>query len=341
MRLKKLLVGLGLVPFLAVAWAGYVLMAYPKAGPADASLRVAVTPARVAHGRYLVLHVAECLTCHSSRDWTRFGGPVIPASRFAGGEGIFDHRLGLPGHFYPGNLTPFGLARYSDGELVRALRCGVTKEGRPMTPRMPYRNYRQLGQEDLYSIIAYLRTLQPIVKIAPRDRPDWSYALRLRLQPSEAGPIPTAPDPSDPVQRGRYLLTMARCDTCHTPADANGHPVPGMYLAGGSPFPVLDLTKPGLPALPGVRVRSANLTPDPATSVGQWTQADFVAYFAAWRGKDGWARAQKVANGGFNSMMPWLEYADMRDKDLGDIYAYLRSVTPVRNEVVKFEAPTP
>ena len=327
---------------LAVLASGlYVAEAYPKVGPADPSLKIATTPQRVSRGRYLTLHVAECLTCHSGRDWTRFGAPVIPATRFAGGEGIFDHRLGLPGHFYPGNLTPFGLGRYSDGELVRAMRCGVTKEGRPMTPRMPYRNYRQLGQEDLYSIIAYLRSLEPIAKPTPLSRPDWSYAWRLRLQPTEAGPFPTPPDDRDPVKRGRYLMVMARCDTCHTPSDRWGRPVPSLYLAGGAPFPCLDLSKPGWPALPTGRVHSGNLTPDLETGLGGWTQDAFVAMFASWRGKNGAARALAVANGDFNSFMPWLEYADMRDEDLRAVYVYLRSLAPVKHAVVKFEAPVP
>jgi hypothetical protein len=139
--------------------------------------------------------------------------------------------------------------------------------------------------------------------------------------------MPTAPEPwkcSDAVsgaERGRYLVTMGSCTDCHTRRE-QGKPVPGMEFAGGVEFP--------LPS--GGVVRSANLTPD-ATGLASWTKEVFVARFQAMR-KEG--AAYPVKPGEFQSAMPWTMYAGMTDEDLAAIYDFLRTQTPVKNEVEKF-----
>ena len=189
-HVRSWLVRLSAASLVALLLAALVIqLAYPRVGPADAALQIKPSPERLKRGEYLTLHVAECLTCHSLHDWTRFGAPVQAGSRFAGGQPIFDQRLGFPGRFPPGNLTPYGLGRYSDGALVRVLRTGVTAEGEPLLPRMPYRLYRSMSQEDLYSLVVYLRSLPVQVHHVPKHQPDWDYAMKLRLEPAEAGPF--------------------------------------------------------------------------------------------------------------------------------------------------------
>jgi hypothetical protein len=324
------LIGIGVI---------YISKGLPNVAPADQSLKIELTKVRIARGDYLVHHVNDCLSCHSSRDWTRFGGPVISGTEFMGGEQIFDERIGLPGKIPPKNITPYNLKNWSDGEIVRVLRTGVNKNGEPMFPIMPYQNFANMTQEDLYSVIAYLRT----IKETPNDVPEHELAfpmnLIVRTIPKEAPAYPAAADPKDSVATGRYLVQIAGCAACHTPVDNHHQALPGMDFAGGMEFPLLNI-EGDLQPLPGGVIRSANLTPDKDSGIGNWSKADFLARFQAWRGKSGDAKAAKLKNGDFQTVMPWLYYAGMSDEDLGHIYDYLHSVDPVKNTVQKYTAPT-
>src|ERR1700691_1872673 len=76
----------------------YVTRALPQVAAADESLKIEITPARGQRGDSLAHSVNDCFSCHSSRDWGILGGPVKAGSEFAGGEKIFDRRVGLPGN---------------------------------------------------------------------------------------------------------------------------------------------------------------------------------------------------------------------------------------------------
>ena len=341
--MKTVIKGFGIGVLLLVAVIGvamiYVTRSLPKLAPADQSLKIEVTQARVARGNYLVHHVQDCYSCHSIRDWSQFGGPVIAGSEFRGGETLFDDRIGLPGKIPPKNLTPYNLKNYSDGELVRVIRTGVRRDGQPLFPVMPYQNYAVMSQEDLYSVIAYLRTL----KEAPNDVPEheliFPVSVIVHTIPQEAPPFPAPVDPKNTVEYGRYLVRQGSCSNCHSPVDAHHNELKGQYLSGGQEFPLLNIDG-DMSALPGAAVRTANLTPDNETGTGKWSKAEFIARFADWRGKSGQAKVQKLKNGEFQSPMPWLYYSGMTDADLGAIYDFLRTVKPVRHEVKKFTPPT-
>lgn len=325
----------GLVLFAALALA-YVSFALPREDRLDPALKIATTPEQLARGKYLVEHVSDCYSCHSQRDWSLFGAPVRPGSEYRGGDPTFDQRIGLPGRFLPTNLTPHHLSRYSDGELVRVLRTGVTKEGEPLFPIMPYRNYREMTERDLHAVIAYVRSLPSRASEVPPSEPAGAFRLILRLIPESAPPFPAAPDPKDRVAYGRYLATIASCGNCHTPTN-RGQPLHGMNLAGGFEFPLLDVEGGSLSRLPKGKVRSANITPDRDTGIGNWSRDQFIQRFRDFRGEAGQRRAVKVENGQFQSVMPWYSYAGMTDDDLGAIYDYLLTVPPVRHAVIRFE----
>ncbi|HEX9741148.1 MAG TPA: hypothetical protein VGA29_10270, partial [Ignavibacteriaceae bacterium] len=159
--MKKVFKILGILVGVVVLFiiAGYIYLntAFPKVdSPAD--IKVEVTPERIARGEYLATHVAVCIDCHSERDFTKFAGPIKPGTEGSGGE-VFDENIGFPGKVTTKNLTPANLGSWTDGELIRAITCGVTKDNRALFPMMPYPNYNQFSEEDLYSIVAYIRTL--------------------------------------------------------------------------------------------------------------------------------------------------------------------------------------
>lgn len=299
----------------------YLLLAFPKVDAAPA-VRAEATPARVARGKYLADHVAVCTDCHSQRDWTRYAGPIEPDTYAAGGQ-VWDETVGFPGRLVSKNLTPAALGTWSDGEVLRAITEGVSKDGTPLFSLMPYAMYgKHMAREDALAIVAYLRTLPPRqTDIAPR-RLAFPLPLVVRTLPARAQMPATAPPATDVVAYGAYLTNVAACAECHTPVDSQHTPLPGMHLAGGQEFPLPN----------GLIARSANLTADSATGIGAWTEDMFLARFTAWR--DGSPHVP-VKPGDFNTPMPWQSYAGMTDADLKAIFAYLQTVPAVSHRVEK------
>src|SRR5258706_3034756 len=149
----------------------YVKAALPNVGEAE-NIKIDYTPEQIARGKYLATSVTVCMDCHSKRDWSQFSGPLVPGSLGQGGE-RFDQSVGLPGAFISKNITPHGISRYTDGELFRLITTGVNKESKAMFPLMPYPYYGRMDREDIYSIIAYVRSIAPIENVVEQSQPDF------------------------------------------------------------------------------------------------------------------------------------------------------------------------
>ena len=299
---------------------GYVKLALPNVGAAP-TVSINKTDARVARGEYLANHVTICMDCHSTRDWSRFSGPPKEGTLGMGGE-LFDHKFGFPGAFYSKNITPAGISRYTDGELVRVITTGVTKEGKALFPVMPYHYYGRMAEEDIYSIVAYIRTLQPVKNEVAASTSDFPMNIIINTIPVKAS-FTQLPPETDKVNYGKYLTNAAACMECHTKFE-KGSLVAGTEFGGGREFPFPD----------GSIVRSGNITPDKTTGTGTWTEEAFLYLFHS--RSDSLTLAKKLQSGEFNSIMPWTMYGKMKDDDLKAIFAFLKTVTPVNNSVVKF-----
>jgi mono/diheme cytochrome c family protein len=323
--MKMLLKPLGMVLGAGIAVVlillGYLRFKYPNVEPAP-QINVESTPERIARGQYLSNHVTGCMDCHSTRDWTKFSAPILDGTEGKGGEEFNEQRPGIPGRVLAGNITPSGVGDYTDGELLRAVTTGVTKDNRALFPIMPYRAYNHMTQEDAFSIIAYLRSLPPIENKVPASRIDFPLNLIVRTLPLKSYQPPPAPPKADSVGYGGYLAEIAGCADCHTPAK-EGTPIRGMEYAGGFQF-----------QFPSGTVRSANITPDHETGIGYWTKDVFISRFKAFAGEV--SRNIAIGPKDFNTPMPWTMYAGMTPEDLGAIYDYLRTVKPVKNRVVTF-----
>jgi mono/diheme cytochrome c family protein len=301
----------------------WFLARFPEVGPPPTVL-IHVSAALIQRGQYLANHVAVCMGCHSTRDWDVFSGPIVPGTEGAGGERL-DKGLGFPGTFFAANITPAALGQWTDGEILRAIVCGVTRNGRAMFPVMPYPDYRALSEADAEAVVAYIRTLKPVANEIPPSRLDFPTNVLVRTFPKPYVPQPP-PDGRNPVAYGRYLTTIAGCPVCHTRSE-HGAPIQGMDYAGGALF---DVPRAG-------RIQSANITPDFDTGIGNWPLDFFIARFrdAASAG------TRRLPTGRrFNTIMPWTMFAGMTDGDLSAIYAYLRTVRPVRNRVPRFSGPS-
>ncbi len=318
--LKILAYIIGGVAVLIVAFLIYFNSAYPDVNP-PTNEKVEITPARLARGEYLAKHVTICMDCHSERDWSKFSGPPKLETWGMGGD-KFSEEIGFPGTLYAKNITPAGIGDWTDGELIRAITCGVNKDGDAFFPLMPYLNYNHLTKEDLYSIIAYIRSLKPIENEVPEGSLNFPLNFIVKtIPPKSFNPSPE-PDKNDPVKYGEYITKLAACFDCHT-QQVKGEYIMEKAFAGGSEF-----------NFPGGVVRSANLTPDAATGIGNWTKDQFIARFKIMNPDSNVIASTSMTD--FNTAMPWTMYAGMTDEDLGSIYEYLRTVKPIRNAVTKF-----
>src|SRR5689334_19856189 len=104
--MKKALKVVGIVLLVVLVIVGglitYVATALPNVGDAP-EVKIDATAARIERGRYLSNSVNVCMDCHSTRDWSKFSGPVVPGTTGKGGE-RFDHSMGFPGVYYSKNI---------------------------------------------------------------------------------------------------------------------------------------------------------------------------------------------------------------------------------------------
>src|SRR5580698_1328902 len=160
--LKWLGRGLVVVALILVVAISFTIGWRPFLGPRARPLtnrKFEASPQRLARGRYLANAVSGCIFCHSEHDWKVPGDPEVE-SKLAAGQ-VFP-LAGLPGTVVASNLTPdsaTGAGSWSDDQLARAIREGIGHDGRTLFPLMPYEHFRTMSDEDLASVVVYVRSL--------------------------------------------------------------------------------------------------------------------------------------------------------------------------------------
>ncbi|MGH9440834.1 MAG: c-type cytochrome, partial [Thermoanaerobaculia bacterium] len=213
------------------------------------------------------------------------------------------------------NLTPdveTGAGSWTDDMFTRAIREGVGHDGRPLHPQMWYDAFVSISDEDVASIVVYLRSLPPVRNPLPKTRLKDGRAADIErgLRPL-SGPVP-APDLSTPAARGRYLTQIANCQGCHTAWEAPSNP--GRFGGGN----LIEWTVGGTP----LSKFSRNLTSDP-TGIPYYDDTLFVETI-----RTGRVRARELS-----AIMPWAVFRNMSDEDLKAVRAYLNGLLPVRHLV--------
>ena len=276
-----------------------------------------VTPARLQRGEYLARSIG-CLYCHSPHDWSKRDDPILPGMTGAGQQLPYTD---LPGKVLAPNLTPdkeSGAGNWTDDMLARAIREGIGYDGRALFGIMPFAHYRNLPDEDLASIIVYLRSLPAVRNTLPETEIIFPVKYIMRNDPQPLTTTVPSPDVSDPVKRGRFLVNLIGCADCHTPVDTHHMPISGMEFSGGQVFQTAWGT-----------VASANLTPDPS-GIPYYDEAAFIKAM-----RTGTVEAREL-----NKTMPWSALRNLTDQDLAGIFAYLKTLKPVTHRVDNTEPPT-
>ena len=317
---KNLIRGLGIVlgAFAFAAILFFTLL--PEQRPAP-ELQVELTPEKIARGRYMAINVLQCVDCHSERDWNLYGGPPKPPvgagracmTRETIAAGVNAGQEHFPGKLCIRNITPdieTGLGAWTDGEIVRAVREGVDHQGEGLFPIMPYFIYRNVADDDMEAVVAYLRSMEPVVSVRPERQIDFPLNMLVRTWPEPFDSPAVAPGPEDSVARGEYLATVARCKFCHTAKDPQSmEGIPDREFSGGMPF-----------FLNGRTMYTMNLTPH-ESGLGSWTKEQFIALFKS--------RAVPVeVDPTANTLMNWEAFAGMTEEDLGALYDFFMTLPP-------------
>ncbi len=247
-------------------------------------------------GTYLMRSIVACGNCHTPK------GPKgeIPGMELAGMAPLEK----IPAFTAnAANITQdkaTGIGTWTDAQIITAIREGRRPNGKIIGPPMPIGLYRGLSDRDVKAIVAYLRTVKPIKNVIPAS------VYNIPLPPAYGPPVKNVPDvpESDKLAYGAYLAGPAgHCIECHSPMGERGPDIQNNLGAGGFEF-----HGPW-----GISV-SANITP---TGLKNRTDAQIKKMITTGVRPDG------------SPMMPpmgFAYYANIKDRDLDAIIAYLRSL---------------
>lgn len=312
--LKRIAIAFGVLVLLVGAAGAFMEVRRPAMRPVDAAKKFEATPERIERGKYIVTAQTNCLFCHSEHDWTTHGAPELPGMIGAGWD-VPAAENKMPGKVFAPNITPdpvTGIGAVPDDAVARAIREGVGRDGHALF-MMPCRSFRALSDEEVASVVVYLRTLAPVIKQRQATEIIVPVRWMLKMLPKPlTAPVPE-PDQGDPIKRGEHLAAVGACRDCHTPVDGHHQPLPGMDFAGGQEF-----------RGPWGLTRSANITPD-ASGLAHYTEELFVRTM----------RTGNIGGRRLSPLMPWYVLRNLNDADLKALWAYLRTVKPVAHDVVR------
>ena len=253
------------------------------------------TPETLARGAE-VFGAANCAGCHTAENGAPNAGGRAMETPF--------------GTVYSTNLTPdpqTGLGQWSYAAFERAMRHGISRDGKNLYPAFPYTNFARMEDGDMQALYAYLQTLPPVRAETPRAE----MLMPVNLRPVNAvwnamfhDPAPLTPNPaqSDAWNRGRYLVEAAgHCSACHTPRNALGAEDASRAFAGAMVGP------DWAPPLSG-----------PEAGARGWDQAAFAAYL-----RDGHAPGIASASGKMAEVVASL--GAVPDADIQAMATYLAS----------------
>lgn len=272
---------------------------------------LAQSPEQIARGKYVFGAAAGC-GCHT-----------VPKQALNAGGRKYDGPFGT---VYSSNITPdptSGIGRWTDAQIVTAIRAGRRPNGERLIPVHPYSVFNGMAEQDLKDLVAYLRSVPPVNKPTPPKKitaplfekvflPAWLATFAARETPPPAAPTSGLP-------RGEYLVrAVGHCGECHTPRGMTMATDNSRFLAGAAKG-----KGPEGSAVP-------NITPDKDTGIGSWTEEQIADYLGSGNRPDG-----DVAGGLMAEVFEGSSagYKDLTQADRLAIARYLKSIPPVRNRI--------
>jgi nicotinate dehydrogenase subunit B len=255
--------------------------------------------ATIERGRLLAA-AGDCVVCHTA-----------PGGQANAGGRAMDTPFGT---VYTTNLTPdaaTGIGRWSLAAFQRAMREGISRDGRHLYPAFPYTSFTKMTDEDITAVYAWLMAQPAVAHQPPTTRLPFPFGLRpllagwnaLNLTP---GPVPAVATQTAEWNRGAYLVNgVGHCGACHTPRDALGAERGGPAFLSGA---LID----GWEA-PALAAQSKAPVP--------WTQQAFYDYL-----RHGHSREHGAANGPMAPVVQ--ELAALPDTDIRAMATYLASFNP-------------
>jgi len=309
--LRYLLIVLGVLVILVGCFAAFVaLRGVPKYTAEKFDLKVVSTPERIERGRQLSAML--CNDCHMNQNTGKLTGRKM-------------EEVPQFGAVYSRNITNdpvHGIGKMTDGELGFLLKTGVRPDGRflPIMAKL-----QKMSDEDLQSVIAFLRSDNEWVKADPTQNIDskYSFLTKFLTNMKLIKPMPfyksvPEPDTANQVKWGEYVcLYRVECYTCHSkdfttddfinPEKSKG------FFGGGNKFKMPD----------GSVIYSMNLTMDEETGIGRWSEDEFVKA----------VKTGIVPNGQPALRQPMKPYAYLTDGEAKAVYAYLKTIPKIKNHV--------
>jgi mono/diheme cytochrome c family protein len=315
--MKKLLTRVlgGMASLICLVIGAVVIKFYgtlPKSRPAPV-VTAPTSNEALARGKYLVENVTGCMGCHSPVQEVPGEPPVV--GKVGAGRDFADPTF--PGKLLSPNISSDkeqGLGNWTDGEILRAMREGVSKDGRVLFPQMPYLTYaKTLSDDDALSIIAYLRTVEPVKSVGGPAQVKFPISMFIRATPQPlTAPPPPPPPATNKLARGEWILQVASCHDCHDSYNERHQPLPGKEFGGGMAFTTGKGT-----------FYASNISSDKATGIGAYSDVDLQRVFSEGKGKSG--RDLYV--------MPWSYYRGMTAEGKEAMFVALRAQKPVQNAV--------
>ena len=195
--------------------------------------------------------------------------------------------------------------------LLRAIREGVGDDGRALGGPMFYWAFANLSDEDLASIVVYIRSLPPVYNKLPKRNVSIEMQKAFVKEPAPLYKPVLPPDFNNKIERGKYLVKIADCDGCHSAWEAPFNP--GLMGGGNLITGKMD------------SAFSANITFD--VSGISYDEDTFLQI----------VRSGK--SGTLSGLMPWTVFKNMTDDDLKAIYAFLKTIKPIKHFVNNISQP--
>jgi mono/diheme cytochrome c family protein len=230
------------------------------------------------------------------------------------------------GTVFSSNITPdrrAGIGGWSDAEIITAIRLGRRPNGERLIPVHPFTVFNGMAEEDLRALVLFLRTVPPASRANQPKRitvpffesvflPAWLAAFAPRETPPSAAP-------TSGLARGEYLVrAVGHCGECHTPRTLTYATETGRFLAGNPRGPE--------------NAKIPNITPDPETGIGRWSEDEIAEYLGTGNRPDG-----DVAGGLMGEVIQGTAagYKDLTPEDRLAIARYLKSIPAVKNRIAR------